>query len=563
MSLHKKQYAESFDYNDDGLYSEYLLKKARKLPDKWKPRTSKYEGETVPFIYFRDELSDLKDHIKAYAYQLFTLSNQDPKTINTKVTTIRNFIKTLSIKRIDENTCLKEAFVGRIASLHLDIREHFFAGEITNKLRRTRDDAIVLLEFILFLDLYSDANRWVFEFDLSKELPDKLVRYFKREELEVYRLQFNKLIEKSRTPALDWLTTYEVVKFLDNITEPHYGKSTIIICLEAGLRISEIRTLQVDCLTPVTAQEQEMVAKHFIRLKREAPIELDYSESRWLHYHVVKGKGGDIVPGTPILVGQRVIKAVEDIMEYTKGFREESGSDMLFLNRVRSRKKPFRVRSYSALLYDLRELFELGLPILRFHQLRATFATILHRLRVPIGMIEKYMNHVSSDVTACYISDQRKESSDAMTWLLDNDVNDLKDNEQLEVLQQDLILLVGTFEFIGLSHNSRISLFERLAKRYNIKIGMSDHGACVLPRDTICPNGFEDVLPCHASDCKTFYPDKGAEDFFVALLENNEQRLKEIEKLLVVHGDVDVNIDMLEIAKRSYENIIKKIKGAA
>ncbi len=566
MSFSKADFQELFDdfhgENDGRLYSDFILKKGRNLPDKWQPRLPKYEGEYVPFIYFRKDLGGLKEYCKAFAYQLHTIAKQDPKTINIKVTELKNFIGNFVAGKANADTCLKDAFIVSISEHHNKIRNHFFSGGKTDKSRRSRENSIVLLEFILFLDLFSDANKWAFEFDLAEELPDKLVKYFTNKELETYRLDFNGLIAQSKKPSMSWASLYEMMKFLEGI-EPSYAKTATILGVEAGLRISEIRTLRIDCLQPVTTQEKEMVKRHFARLRKEAPIKLDYSNSRWLHYHIIKGKGGDVVPGTPILVGCRVIDAIEELSETTRDLRTESGSNMLFLNRVRDSKRPFRVRSYTSLLNDLAELIEQGMPPVRFHELRATFATILHRLEVPIGMIEKYMNHISSDVTASYIDAQRNESSKIMTKLLDESIGGTKDDEQLAALQAELISLVATREFMGLSHNSRISLFERLMNKFNIKLGISDHGVCVLPQGDICPHGFEGVLPCHASSCEKFHPDLDSEDFFVALLENNQERLKEIENMVAIHESMEVNIDMLETATQSIGNIVKMIKGAA
>lgn len=559
-------------------YSEYLLKKGKELPDEWTPREPKYPSEQIQTIYFRTHeevdgpenpenkiiiyhLSGMKDYVKAYAHKLFYLNKRDHKTINVKVRSITRFFRDYVGYKCTPKTNFKNAFINQIADFKKRIKENALDAKKGDNKRTLIARAIDAYDFMLFLEQYSKTNTWVNKFDLQTELPGKLVKYFTKEEIEVYRLQIVAANKKNKTPALGWSTAYEVAKFIDNFRGFNYALEAISISLEAGLRISEIRELKRDCLKPVTKEEEKSVARHFARQGR-SPIELDYSESRWLVYHVVKGKGGELTEGTPILVGKRVTDAINRVLNATAELAEESESDMLFLNKPNGMN--VTVRSYSMLLNDLRELFESGMPLVKFHQCRATFATILYFLDIPIGVIEKYLNHVSSDVTKGYVDAREDESSSALGWMLQNKLDENAD-ERLKELRVELLKLVGSSTFLGLSHNSRLKLFQRLQASYGVKLKMGDHGVCVLPDKEKCPHGFEDVLPCHSAGCDKFNPDTDdeAENFFQALLNNNDERINELEELAAAHDGIQVNFDILHEEKSSLEAILQIVKKAS
>jgi len=559
-------------------YSEYLLKKGRELPDAWKPRKQKYPSEQIQTIYFRTykdaydpenpeakitiyHLSGIKDYVKAYAYKQFYLNKRDYKTVNVKVRSIARFFENYVGSRCNPKTNFKNAFINQIDDFKKMIKTNAINGVKDGGKKTLIARAIDVYDFMLFLEQYSKTNTWVNKFDLQTELPEKLVKYFNKEEIEVYRLEIVAANKKNKTPALSWSTTYEVAKFIDDFKGFNYALEAVAISLESGLRISEIRELKRDCLKPVTKEEEKAVARYFAR-QGKSPIRLDYSKSRWLVYHVIKGQGGELIEGTPILVGKRVIDAINRVMDATAELAEESKSNMLFLNKPNGRD--ISVRSYTMLLKDLRELFELGMPLVKFHQCRATFATILYFLDIPIGVIEKYLNHVSSDVTKGYVDAREDESSSALSWILQNKLDENAD-ERLKALRVELLKLVGSSTFLGLSHNSRLKLFQRLQTSYGVKLKISDHGVCVLPDEEKCPHGFETVLPCHSASCDKFNPDTDdeAKDFFQALLSNNNERINELEELALTHGGVQINFDILHIEKSSLEAILQTVKKAS
>lgn len=562
MSVLSNEWSEILDTKEEKGFWEYLLKKGSELSDEWKPREPKFASEIVPTIYFKDVLHEMKDYVKAYAYQQFYLIQNDPKTINGKVMYITRFYDEFVSKKCTIETNVEHAFMEQIKQFKESVRSGVAEGKESDIKRTVMGRAVEVYGFLLFLEPYSKANTWVNAFDLRKALPKKLVKYFKNEEYEMYRLQLVKAQNRKKTPSLSWITTYDVAKFIDEFEGFNYALNAVAIAIEAGLRISEIRELKRDCLKPVTKEEERMVAKYFAR-QGKAPVKLDYSESRWLVYHVVKGKGGEPVEGTPILIGKRVINAINRVLEYTAELAKESGSDMLFLNR-QSKGKEIKVRSGTRLLQDMYVLYEMGMPIIRFHQCRATFATILYYLNIPIGVIEKYMNHVTSDVTKGYVSSMEDESTSTFGWLMQNKVDDSAD-ERLKALQKELYELVGSPDFFGLTHSSRLKLFERLREKHDVVIKISDHGICALPKGEKCQHGYENVLPCHASNCKSFNPDtdEEAKDFFVGLLENSKERIEQLEEEAKNHIGLEVNFDILELAKNSLQSIVDKIEKAS
>lgn len=559
-------------------YLGYLLKKGKDLPDAWRPNEPKFPSEQIQTIYFRGHketddpenpknkiityhLSGIKDYVKAYAHKLFYLNKRDHKTVNVKVRSISRFFEDYVGHSCNTNTNFKNAFIEQIADFKKMIRKKTVDGVKGGGRKKLIARAIDVYDFMLFLEQYSKTNIWVKKFDLHAELPQKLVKYFKKEEIEVYRLQIIAANKRSKPSALSWSNTYEIAKFIDKFEGFNYALEAVAISLESGLRISEIRELKRDCLKPVTKEEEKAVGRYFAR-QGKSPIELDYSESKWLAYHVVKGKGGELAEGTPILVGKRVTDAINRTLNATAELAKESKSDMLFLNKPNGMN--VGVRSYAALLKDLKELFELGMPLVKFHQCRATFATILYFLDIPIGVIEKYLNHVSSDVTKGYVDAMEDESSSALSWMLQNKLDENAD-ERLKELRAELLGMVGSTTFLGLSHNSRLKLFQRLQTSYGVKLKMSDHGVCVLPDDEKCPHGFEDVLPCHGAGCDKFHPDTNdeAENFFQALLSNNDERIKELEELAATHDNIQVNFNILHEEKSSLAAILQIVKKAS
>jgi hypothetical protein len=317
----------------------------------------------------------------------------------------------------------------------------------------------------------------------------------------------------------------------------------------------------VDCLEEISRTEQLTIQNYLGQVRISAPVNLNYSESYWLNYHTIKQNGGVLEKGTPILVGKAVKQAIDELIEFTVEYREESGSDMLFLNKQTNGN--ISVRSSSTLRGDRDKLAKEGMPFLKFHQLRATFATILHKLGVPIGMIEKYLNHISSDVTAGYISSQRSESLNLFNKVLDSNISGVNNNEEYGDFAEELLQVIENSEFSGLTHNSQMKMFERLVSKHNVKLSSGDHGTCVLPLEKTCPNGYGSVNPCHTAECSSFKPDadEEAKQYFILSLAQNENKELELKKIAEEHGAIQINFDPIHTAIRSLTSILQQIEG--
>lgn len=545
---------------DNESYNEYLLKKAKDIPDIWLPEKRRYSSEARNSIYFDKFGIGLKTYVKAFALDLYSFVGNEFITVNDTISSVRIFLNTISKEELlDINSSFQKHYENYLGLLR-DRVKNTVKNENSMAVSTARNHAIQTLKFIVFLNAYSKKNTWASSHNITTSLPVKLAKYFNKKELQAFQNELVALQGENKTKSIAWGVMYETMKFIDS-QPTSYIKTAIIVMAEAGLRISEVRQLKVDCIEPVSKTEQLAVEKYLKDLDRSAPIELDYSESYWLKYDVVKKKGGDLERGTPILVGKKVKQAIDDLMVLTAEIREEFGSNMLFVNKTSTTE--VGVRSYSALLEDRNRLIEKGMPFFKFYQLRATFATILHRLGVPLGMIEKYMNHVESDITAGYINDKRNENMNLFNKILDDNIADIANNKNYNDFHESLLSVVENSEFAGLSHSSQIKMFERLMRRYDVKLNSSEHGTCVLPSKKVCPNGYEGVNPCHTSECNSFKPDKDEESkqFFILSLARAENKETELRKFAEEHGSAEINYESIDRAKRSLISIIQQIGG--
>jgi len=554
---------DSFSALEEKSFSLYLLENAKVIEDIWQPYNRRYESELVRRVVFKDIAPGLKIYIKAYAFEMYSVSGFDSSTVSDNIYSLyRVFAAVQNENSLDIDSDLEELYVNYINTLALCVKNKVVQNnpnftEVYTP-RTVRTYAMTLLKFIIFLSNYSDKHEWASNYNVSAILPEKLAEYFNRKERQALQNDLVALQTDNLTKSIPWVSMYEIMKFVD-VQPASYIKTAIVVMAEAGLRISEIRELTIDCLENVTKTEELAIQSHFNKYKNSAPLDLDYSESYWLNYYVIKGKNGVLEKGTPILVGKKVKKAIDELSKITAGLRAESGSNMLFLNKVSG--GAIKVRGYSQFLLDRNRLIDAGMPYFKFHELRATFATILYRIGVHPGMIEKYMNHVSSDVTSRYINSQRKEGLLIINKFIDNNTSNINSNESYDRFSEELLSVVENSSFAGLSHGSQIKMFERLKKKHNIKISSCDHGTCVLPIEEACPNGYEEVNPCHASECNSFNPDRDEEarQFFILSLARTESKEQELKKFAADHGSVHINYDPINKAKRSLIGILKQI----
>lgn len=544
---------------EDSNYHEYLLKKGEEIPLKWKPYKGRFESESVRTFNFERFEPQIRLYVIAWVMDRLWMQGVDAQTVGVDINSLAEMLE--ENPQISIKTNMETMFQKYIEKLFESARQKVVGDEGQGLLIKTvRMKAIAALQFIRFCFSYHKVHKWSMTADISRLLPNKLHKYLSKAEIEAFRVKLFELENAKKTPSIPWVTLYDLMTFLEK-EPPSYVKTAIIIGVEAGLRISEIRQLRRDCLEPVSEAEKATMQRHLKRYTDNAPIELDYSNSAWLKYHVVKGKGSEIVEGTPILVGKAVIEAINEVLEMTEELSQRSGSEMLFLNQQNNGE--ISVRSYTALQSDRNALVEKGMPFIRFHQLRATFATILHHLGVPPEVIEKYMNHVSSDVTSGYIDADLNEKREVYTRVLDNSIAGMQNNEAYQNMRDELVSVAESNEFVGMSDGSRINFFKRLQRRYDVKIKIEDHGNCVLPADKACPEGFDDVLPCHHNGCKSFHPDVEEKPFFVAALDGVMEKKTAFEAFAKEHGSLSVSASRFDQSISSLIDIIELIEKGA
>lgn len=541
---------------EDSNYHEYLLKKAEEIPLKWKPYEGRFESESVRTFNFERFKPQIRLYVIAWAMDRLWMQGVDAQTIEVGLNSLAEMLE--ENPWVGINTNMEAVFQKYIEKLFESARQKVVGDEGDSlTIGTARRKAFDTIRFVLFCSSYDKVHKWSMTADILRLLPNKLHKYLNKAEIEAFRVKLFELENAKKTPSIPWATLYDLMTFLKK-EPPSYVKTAIIIGVEAGLRISEIRQLYRDCLEPVSEAEKATMQRHLRRYADAAPIELDYSNSAWLKYHVIKGKGSEIVEGAPILVGKAVIEAINDLKAMTAELAERSGSDMLFLNEQSSGE--ISVRSYASLQGDRNTLVEKGMPYIRFHQLRATFATILHRLGVPIEMIEKYMNHVRSDVTTGYIDADLNENREVYARVLDNSIAGMQNNEAYQSMRDELVSVAEFPGFVSMSDGSRINFFKRLQRRYDVKIKIEDHGNCVLPADKSCPEGYDDVLPCHHNSCKSFHPDQNEKPFFIGALDGVLEKKVVFEAFAKEHGSLSVAPSRFNQSINSLNDIITLIE---
>lgn len=539
-------------------YYGHLLEQARHMPDKWMPREKSHESQQVFHIYFNPSLSSLAPHIKAFAYELAFYHQLSIMSISQYMSAINKLCETAKRPdKLNANSDFKGLYQKQVENLHNSIKEGVIKGEKKEgAIHTAKAVSAHALRFVNFLGGYSDKNSWSTDYNLSNILPKKLAKYFSLAELQVYRNEL-RAAQEIKTRFIPYSVLYDIMNFVYALPPSHI-KTVIIIAAHTGLRISEIRGLQTDCLTKVSDAEIKMAKGYLEEMERSISIRPDYSESYWLSGHLIFKKKGDApIEGAPILVGKEVKQAIDELIELTADARSKADSDMLFINMIR--RGEYGVRSYTSLRKDRNLLVEQGMPFATFHQFRATFATILYDLKVPIGMIEKYLNHIRSDVTSGYIASEKERGVTLMNRVLDGRIKG-GDDESYKQFEKELNSAVSAPEFAGLTFGAQASLFQRLLKEHDIKIDFGDHGHCVMPVSEVCPHGYESVSPCHTSDCKKFKPDPNEKPFFIHLLDTRKGHRHEIEKLAEEHNSLNVNFERFDNDIKSISNIIDLIE---
>ncbi len=291
--------------------------------------------------------------------------------------------------------------------------------------------------------------------------------------------------------------------------------------------------LKKGCLVPVSKEEigaaRAYRKKHKIGL---GGVDPDWSEMYWLMGHqVIKDKKStEWSIGTPILVSKVVYSALKEVEEFTSELREESGLEYLFINKHGGR---IRVRSYAAMQSSKQKFVKDGkLPYFRFHQTRATFATILYDLGIPEEMIKKYLNHVNIETTSDYISSNHEReymemNAVAAGRILGISVNDKK----VDSFAREVTGVATSSEWEHLDYFDQLAVYASIKRKNNLSVVYYDHGFCMLGLGESCQYGYGDVKPCYLSDCGKFEADKDELPSLVEMLREREKALPELKKL--------------------------------
>lgn len=170
-------------------------------------------------------------------------------------------------------------------------------------------------------------------------------------------------------------------------------KAGIIIQSQTGLRINEVLSIKEGCIHCTDGEHHYMEVSLSKTVKGEAIIH-------------------------KVFVNHLVVEAVKELSEATKGMRQESGLQELFL----TRSQPFhnRVVVYKVGLFatvkitqfikrwDIRNK-EGELYPLTSHQFRATYVRELVKRNIPIAFVMKQYGHVSIEMTSHYLTLQEEE----------------------------------------------------------------------------------------------------------------------------------------------------------
>lgn len=538
-------------------YSQYLQSKIEEIPDIWIPREKDYESEFIPSFNFKKMPPKLKNMCKIFIYEAIKIRRVDEKTAANELWSINTFFRDAeSPETMDlHNTDYLLLWNNYVKELLVRVKNKIYKNENTVKLeaKSAGQYALAVLKFFRFLSELSDNLDWASAVEIQSLFPESLKEYFSTVELLKFRSEFRALINQNKTKVIPYDILNEIMKFL-YAQPPSRAKTAMIIAAHTGLRISEIRELTIDCIVPVTKAEIKTASSYIQKMRDAIVMKPDYAESYWVTGHrVIKGSKGTYREGAPILVGKQVKTAIDELVELTEKARAKKDSRHLFLV-----NRSGNVASYAMFLVERNKFVKEGMPFIRFHQFRSTFATILYDLKVPVGMIEKYLNHVSSDVTAWYISSEKERRSDLMNSVLSGSIVGNQDDEYSNFEREFKSIAISS-EFAGMSFSTQLALFDKLMNQHDIKMDYSDHGYCVLPKDEICIHGYDDVSPCHASGCSKFKPDIEERGFFVELLDTRQTQKESIEEFSKQYGAVDVNLERFDRDVNNIQNIIEMI----
>ncbi|MFC2073438.1 tyrosine-type recombinase/integrase [Campylobacterota bacterium] len=516
-------------------FLQYTSSVTEDIPDKWD--VSKYDKRpdntiTIDFTWAN---RDIRMACKYWAWTLIFRQDFQPASVNSMVSHAAFFFEFArsihGLNKVKDN--FYYAWMAYIDDLRLRVKSSLVEGSKKPLQPRTASQyASNALMFMAQLGSMYKGFEWVFRRDYSVLLPHDISSYLTGDERHTFKQKLVRLQFENKTQVIPYDELLILTRALEGCDDI-YLKNAVKVALHTGLRITEVLILKKGCLAPVSKEEIEAATayrqKHKIGL---GGVDPNWSEMYWLAGHqVVKDKKtAEWSTGTPIMVSKVVYDALKELEEFTSRLREESGLDYLFINKHRGR---IRVRSYSALQQSKQKFIKNGrLPYFRFHQTRATFATILYDLGIPEEMIKKYLNHVNIETTSGYVSSNHEReymemNAVAAGRLLGISVN----NKKVDSFVREITGVVTASEWEHLDYFDQLAVYASIKRKNNLSVVYYDHGFCMLGLGESCQYGYGDVKPCYLSDCSKFEPDKEELPSFAEMLREREKVRPELKKL--------------------------------
>jgi len=471
-------------------------------------------------IYFDKFPRFSKDYVKFYVYSVLHDNLGSPQTIHSQSFHLKKFIDFLT----DEFHTIDIAL----------IEDFEYKAYIDNLIKAVEDKdlqiktaysyIVTVRDFLNCLESNNLASYdYITRYDIPKIFPiNKPTVYYTREEEKKYKEEQK---EKRREKPISYPDLVKILSFIDQCKNT-YARTAIIILSHTGLRLKELLNLKIDCIEKEYSAEKVM---HFDSIQKDEGI-------YWLsRYKVSKTKHKHWKDGTPILVPKAVYDAINELIEYTSDFRNESGGELskaLFLNKRRSGSiYPYGIFTGSSIRNKMRDYAEdIGIKHFMPHQFRYTFAKLLYDKQIPLDYIKKYLNHISEDMSAHYISKNKSKS-----------VSKYKDFARMGIIEghakenavnyQKRIKKVFTNEvFQGMAAEKQIELLDMISLDMDMGINIMDHGLCFLPKNTPCPNNFTEVNSCIDSHCSKFGTTDKSIPFLKSMIEYKELSILELVK---------------------------------
>ena len=514
-----------------GSFAKYVAHIARQIPDVWDIQDfNKHEGGVLHLKYLEaPACPELVEFWKYFSYKRLKRDKVGAHTVEVEHAAIVAFLKEMFFYHplTAFNDGYKSAFEDYVENLKERVRSKVVEAMGDNGIesRTARTYTSYILRFFAQISALYPQFSWVLGINLSKALPNELRAYFEDGELEELQRHFDELQFKNKTLALLYDEILDIDLALRSCPKGKhiFARATTLIGLHAGLRISEIRRLNIDCLVPLKKEEIEEAIAYREAMKLSPMNKENWKGFYWLRYESAKDRKSQKQwsKGTPILVSQDVADVIQEVIDATQELREESGSERIFL----SKRYAGRVTATgSTSMAKLKNAFidEYNLPYYKSHQLRATFASILYDMDVPIEMIQKYLNHLEVDVTGRYIGSELERKARAMQAAKKYGIGESLDKPQLKRFSDQLSEAFSCETWDELDLVSQIDVFDHVCEHNGLSVSYMDHGFCILLIGEDCWKKIGDVATCYASDCTDFRPARSAIGFFRELLERRD-----------------------------------------